>query len=68
MELQEEEIIPEEVKQSVEDIFKHTCQENKNALHVALDDNLPGKLIRDSTYTSWHPSVPLRVRHGAFEK
>ena len=49
MELQEEEIVPEEVKQSVEDIFRHTCQENQNALHVAFDDHLPGKLLGDST-------------------
>ena len=49
MELQEEEIIPEEVKQSVEEIFRHTCQNNSNALHITLDDNPPGKVVGDST-------------------
>ena len=49
MKIQESEIIPEEIKQSVEDIFLHTCQENNNSLHVKLDDNLPGKIIGDRT-------------------
>jgi two-component system sensor histidine kinase EvgS len=49
MELQEEEIIPGEVKQSVEDIFRHTCQENSNALHINLEERLPGRLIGDNT-------------------
>jgi CheY-like chemotaxis protein len=48
MELREEEIILEEVKQSVEDIFRHTCHENSNALHITLYDDVPGKLIGDS--------------------
>jgi len=49
MKLQEEEIVPKEVKQSVEDIFRHTCQENSNTLLITLDENVPGKLIGDST-------------------
>ena len=49
MELREEEIMLDEVKQSVEDIFRHTCQENNNVLKITLDDNLPGKLIGDGT-------------------
>jgi PAS domain S-box-containing protein len=49
MDLQEEEIIPGEVKQSVEEIFRQTCLENSNALHIVLDEKLPGKLIGDST-------------------
>ncbi|MFO8033235.1 MAG: PAS domain S-box protein [Desulfohalobiaceae bacterium] len=49
MELKEEEIAPEELKQSVEDIFRHTCQENNNALQIDLDENVPGRLIGDST-------------------
>ena len=49
MELREEEIILKGVKQSIEDIFRHTCQENKNVLHIGLDDNLPAQLIGDST-------------------
>ena len=49
MELKEEEIVLREVKQSVEDIFRYTCQENSNALQVTLDENLPGKLLGDST-------------------
>ena len=48
MELREEEIILEEVKQSVEDIFRHTCHENSNVLHITLYDDFPGKLIGDS--------------------
>ena len=48
MELKEEEIILEEVKQSVEDIFRHICRENSNALQIILEDNVPERLIGDS--------------------
>ncbi|MFO8032974.1 MAG: PAS domain S-box protein [Desulfohalobiaceae bacterium] len=49
MELREEEILLKELKQSVEDIFRYTCQENNNALQIILDDNVPEKCFGDST-------------------
>lgn len=49
MQLREEKIILNEVKQSIEDIFRHTCQENNNVLQITLEDNVPGMLIGDGT-------------------
>ncbi|MFO7803963.1 MAG: ATP-binding protein, partial [Desulfovermiculus sp.] len=49
MELKEQEIILKDLKQSVEDIFTHTCQENDNALQITLDDNVPEGIFGDST-------------------
>jgi CheY-like chemotaxis protein/nitrogen-specific signal transduction histidine kinase len=49
MELMEEEIFLPEIKQSVQDIFRHACEQNRNNLQIILADNLPGKLIGDST-------------------
>jgi len=49
MQLKEEEIIPEEVKKSIEDIFRSMCQENNNFLQINLGNNVPAKLIGDGT-------------------
>ncbi|MFO7817027.1 MAG: PAS domain S-box protein [Desulfovibrionales bacterium] len=49
MEIKEEEIIPEEIRQSVEDVFRHTCRENNNNLRVTLDTDIPAKLLGDYT-------------------
>ncbi|MFP4168785.1 MAG: response regulator [Desulfonatronovibrionaceae bacterium] len=49
LELKEEEIILEDIKQSVEDIFRHTCRENNNTLQITLDDKLPEKVLGDGT-------------------
>ena len=49
MELKEEEIDLAEIKQSVKDIFEHTCRENNNALQISVDANLPEILYGDST-------------------
>ena len=49
MELKKEEINLEEIKQSVKDIFKHTCRENNNTLQITLDSNIPEKVHGDST-------------------
>ncbi|MFO7803183.1 MAG: PAS domain S-box protein, partial [Desulfovermiculus sp.] len=49
IELKEEEFILKELKQSVEDIFRHTSQENNNALQITLDENVPERLVGDST-------------------
>jgi len=49
MELEDEEIDLAEIKQSVEDIFRHTCRENNNTLQISLESNLPDKLYGDST-------------------
>ena len=49
LELKDEEIDPAEIKQSVEDIFRHTCRENNNTLQITLDADLPERLLGDGT-------------------
>jgi len=49
LELKEEEIDLAEIRQSVKDIFEHTCRENNNTLKISLESNIPEKLYGDST-------------------
>jgi PAS domain S-box-containing protein len=49
LELNEEVFKSVEVLQSIEDIFRHTCQKNRNSLSVLMDENIPESLIGDQT-------------------
>jgi PAS domain S-box-containing protein len=49
LELSEEVFRPAEVLQSIEDIFRHSCQKNRNSLSVDMDENIPESLIGDQT-------------------
>ncbi|MFW6179668.1 MAG: PAS domain S-box protein, partial [Desulfohalobiaceae bacterium] len=49
MEVQEGELRPAEVLQSIQEIFRQTCLERENALDISLDDNCPETLIGDHT-------------------
>ncbi|MGM0611478.1 MAG: PAS domain S-box protein [Thermodesulfobacteriota bacterium] len=49
LELSEEVFKPAEVFQSIEDIFKYTCQKNKNSLEIILDEHISEYLIGDHT-------------------
>ncbi|MFP4658246.1 MAG: PAS domain S-box protein [Desulfonatronovibrionaceae bacterium] len=49
LELSEEVFRPGEVLQSIEDMFRHSCQKNKNSLHVERDERIPESLIGDQT-------------------
>ncbi len=49
MEIREEEFVFQEVMQSMEDIFAQLTQENKNILSISVDEDVPERLIGDST-------------------
>ncbi len=49
MEVKEEEFVFHEVLQSIEDIFAQLTQENQNILSITVEDDVPERLIGDST-------------------
>jgi signal transduction histidine kinase len=49
MEIREEEFRPDEVLQSLRDIFLQICQQNNNQLFIGWDHTLPATLVGDNT-------------------
>ncbi len=47
LELSEEVFRPTDVLKSIEDIFRHSCQKNKNSLIIELEEKIPESLIGD---------------------